>query len=305
MIDESRLRHPHERWIFVATVVVNLALMAAAVYLTAYGSAWLEAHPRLDKYADGLRAAAVLAILSPPLLVVLRNTRRTIVMGSSVPLSRAQLPEIYAAFERFCETLGLRPAPELYLTEDAVDEVSSAYSTWRGNYVVLRAKFLESDLAEVRDVYEFFLARELGRVRLGHTRWWDELLLSYVVQIPYLRNPLSHVRAYSHDRYALRLAPGSVRGLVVQASGRHMLKRMSVPEYLRQAITFGGGWARVASLTRRLPHISLGVKALYRAGLLDLDHATSVPAPVPGQPGAPELAVPVPRHGAPSVREVV
>jgi hypothetical protein len=292
MIDESRLRHPYERVIFAATVVVNLALMAAAIYLTAYGSEWLEAHPRLAKFADGLRAAAIVAILSPPALVVLRNTRRAVVIGSAVPLSRAQLPEIYSSFERFCEAVGLRPAPELYLTEDAIDEVSDAYSTWRGNYVVLRPKFLESNLAEIRDVYEFFLAREVGRVRLGHTQWWDELLLSYVVQIPYLRNPLAHVRTFSHDRYALRLAPGSVRGLVVQASGRHMLKRMSVPEYLRQAITYGGAWTRLASLTRRSPHISMRVRMLYEAGFLDLDHAAPVPAP----PDTPALVVPAPRH---------
>jgi len=290
VIDESRLRHPYEHAIFVGTVLVNLALMAGAIYITAYGSHWLERYPNLAKWADALRAAAVLAILSPPMLVVLRNTRRAIVTGSALPLSHAQLPEIHAAFERFCETLGMRPAPELYLAEDAIEQISNSYSTWRGDYVVLRPKFLESDLAEVRDVYEFFLARELGRIRLGHTRWWDELLLSYVVRIPFLRNPLAHARTYSHDRYALALAPGSVRGLVVQASGRHMLKRISVRLYLQQSINFGGFWVRVASLTRRQPHVAMRVRRLYEAGLLDLDGA----APVAGPPGAlPALA---PRH---------
>jgi hypothetical protein len=293
VIDESRLRHPSERAIYAATVVVNLALMAAAIYFTAYSAEWLESYPRLARWAGALRAAAVLAIMSPPALVVLRNTRRAVVTGSAVPLSRAQLPEIHSSFERFCEALGMRPAPDLFLTEDAIDEVSNAYSSWRSNYVVLRSKFLESDLAEVRDVYEFFLAREIGRVRLGHTQWWDELLLSYVVQIPYLRNPLAHVRTYSHDRYALALAPDSVRGLVVQAAGRHMLKRMSVAEYLRQAITFGGFWVRVASLTRRSPHVALRVRRLYEAGLLDLDPTAA--APVAAPPGALSLAMPAAR----------
>jgi hypothetical protein len=30
-------------------------------------------------------------------------------------------------------------------------------------------------------------------MRLGHAQWWDELLVSSLVQIPYLRNPLLHV----------------------------------------------------------------------------------------------------------------
>src|SRR5215218_3619685 len=76
VIDESRLRHPQERAIFIGCVVINLALMAGAIYITASGAEWLEAYPRLAKWADAMRAAAVLAILSPPTLVLMRNMRR-------------------------------------------------------------------------------------------------------------------------------------------------------------------------------------------------------------------------------------
>jgi hypothetical protein len=81
MIDEARLRHPYERAIFAATVVVNLALLATAIYLTAYGSEWLEAHPRLAKYAEELRGAVVHCTTAPvtrgPTASVDRSTDRS------------------------------------------------------------------------------------------------------------------------------------------------------------------------------------------------------------------------------------
>jgi hypothetical protein len=43
--DESRLRHPKERPVFIATVLLNLALVAGAVALGLYGGDWLERHP--------------------------------------------------------------------------------------------------------------------------------------------------------------------------------------------------------------------------------------------------------------------
>ncbi|HEX3158928.1 MAG TPA: M48 family metallopeptidase [Gemmatimonadaceae bacterium] len=278
LVDESQLRHPWERGIYVASVLLNLLVFGVAIALVASGSDWLARRERLAKYANDARAAALALLLAPPALVFLRNTRRAAVRGSAVRLGPHQLPEIYGSFERMCAALGMSPAPELYVGDAVIDGYSGAYTAWKGQFVVLGVRFLESGLEEIRDVYEFFLGRELGRMRLGHAQWWDELLVSYVVRIPYLRNPLLHARTYSHDRYALFLAPGSLRGLVVQASGRHMLKRMNVDEYLAEARTFGGTWARLANLTRPSPHVALRVRALDDAGLLGRGGAAEGPA---------------------------
>jgi hypothetical protein len=183
-----------------------------------------------------------------------------------VQLSRAQIPEIYEELERMCATLGMQDPPELFLSDGEIDQLSTADSTWNSHFIVLHPKVLAPNLDEVRDVYRFFLGRELGRIRLGHTRWIDELLIAYVARIPMLRNPLMHARTYSHDRYAAYLAPDSVRGLVVQASGHAMLKHMDVDGYLRQAREVRGWWPRLAGLSRNSPYLALRIDALHRAG---------------------------------------
>jgi hypothetical protein len=58
-----------------------------------------------------------------------------------------------------------------------------------------------------------------------------------------------------------------------------MLKLMDVDEYLEEARTFGGTWARLASLTRTSPHVALRVRALDDAGLLGRGGAAEGPAP--------------------------
>jgi hypothetical protein len=285
-VDESRLRHPWELRVFIATVALNLLVLAGALALIAFGSEWLARRERLAKYAERARAAGVALVFAPPALVLLRNTRRAAVRGNALRPGPRQLPEIQASFERMCAELGMSPVPELYFGEDLIDGYSGAYTAWKCAFVVLGAKFIDSNLEATRDVYEFYLGREIGRLRLGHAQWWDELLLVYVARMPYVRNPLLHVRTYSHDRYALFLAPGSIRGLVVQASGRLMLKRVNVEAYLDEARTLGGFWTRLADLMRARPRVATRVRALDEAGLLGRGGAADGPAPavrdVPG-----------------------
>ena len=75
------------------------------------------------------------------------------------------------------------------------------------------------------DAMAFILGRELGRIRLGYTRLWKEILLTYVLRIPYLNIPITRVRTYSCDRYGAFLAPAGVRGLIiaVSLSGRNTI----------------------------------------------------------------------------------
>jgi hypothetical protein len=279
-LDESRLRHPKERPVFIATVLLNLALVAGALALGLYGGDWLERHPRVAKYADGLRAAAIAAVLAPFVLTFARNRRHASVRANSVQLSREQFPQVYEEFEQMCGTLRMQSPPELYLSEDAIKAPSGAYSAWHVDYVVLDDKFLEANPLDAPDVYRFFLARELGRIRLGHTRWFDDILIAHVTRTPVLATPLMHMRTYSHDRYALMLAPDSIRGLAVLASGRRMLPHVDVEAFLTQAREVRGWWARVASLGRDSPRVAYRVQELEHAGLLP--HRTVIAAPPSG-----------------------
>ena len=44
-VDEARLRHGSERAVFVATLLLNIALVVAAVALLRSGSEWLHHYP--------------------------------------------------------------------------------------------------------------------------------------------------------------------------------------------------------------------------------------------------------------------
>lgn len=268
-IDESSLRHPADRLVFIVSVVMNLALMAAAVYLVANGPDWLSSHPMLSKSAQHLRMLAIAAIFALPVTTVVRNVRRGQVRENSIRLSPSQFGSIYGMFQAQCKKLGLATLPELYVTNSAITSTATSFSSFRRDYVVLGQSIVDSDLAVMGEALAFVIGRELGRIRLGYTRLWTEVLLTYVLRVPYLDIPISRVRTYSCDRYGAFLAPEGVRGLVMLASGRRLLQKVNVEDYLRQAGRLVGFWEQLASIVTARPPVLCRVKALYDAGLMN------------------------------------
>jgi hypothetical protein len=268
MTEESSLRHPWERTIFIASVVLNLAIMVGAFFLLRTAHAWLEDHPVLDKSVKYVKGLATAAVFAPPALVFIRNARRGVVRGNAVRVSKDQIPAMYAILEEHCRRLGIERMPALYLSEDAIHESAKAFSAWKHDYIVLSPHFLERSPERIRDVLAFLIGRELGRIRLGHTSWWYELVLAYVLRIPFLQNPMTQIQTLSHDRYGAFLAPNGIRGLVIQACGRRSLENVNLNDYLRQVREYGGFWAFLSSVKETRPHVSYRIKALLDTGLL-------------------------------------
>lgn len=266
---EAALRIPRARVVYAATVLGNALIFLLGIYLIRYQSDWLDAHARLAKRVQELRVLAFTLLLAPPALVVLRNRRRAAIDANGIRLSRTQIPALHETLTRFCNRLQIADLPALYVSESGIQGASAAYATWGGHFIVIRPVYLVVPLEQVREIYEFAIGRELGRIRLGHTRWWDELLVVYVSKIPFLRNPLLHARTYEHDRYGAWLAPDSIGGLVVSASGRQLQRSVNVAEYAQQAQHALGFWPWLANLTRREPHVAYRVRALLEAGLYD------------------------------------
>jgi hypothetical protein len=192
--------------------------------------------------------------------------------GNSVLVSPTQFAPIHEALRTQCQQLGMS-VPALYITDSAITEPVRAYSAWKQDYIVLNTKYLPDKFEEMMDVIDFLLGSELGRIRLGHTKWWDELLLAYISKLPLLRNPLTHFRTFSRDYYAAFLSPHALRGLVVVASGRRMLAKVNIPEYIEQTKQEHGSWLWLSEITRKLPNTSTRIKALYKSGLLQFDEA--------------------------------
>ena len=264
-VDESELRWPWDRPISVLTVLLNFGLIAAAILLVAYGSQWMESYPFLAKRIEQLRVVAIAAIVALPGVVILRNARRGNIRGNSVRVSRDQFPEIYGILERQCQKLGVTKLPELYLS-DASDE-SHAFSAWSRNYIVLGTDYL-GPVQESLGTIEFFLGRQIGAMRLGYAKWWNELLMWYVLKLPLISLPVRKARVLSQDRYGAFLAGGSIRPLIVLVTGRLLSRAVNVDGYLDQVGKYGGLWDRVGAWTAKAPPLARRVKALQEAGLL-------------------------------------
>src|SRR5581483_7845360 len=266
--EESRLRHPAERPLLLVFVILNVLLMAAAIFIVLKGSNWLRAHPQLAQYRSRIRVLAIAAVFGLPATVFLRNTRHALVRGKSIALSSQQLPQIHAILQRHAGRLGLEQLPELYVSDMKMSKPARAYRSWKCDYIVLSSKFLQPNLEPMLPVFAFWLAREIGRLRLNHASWPTELLLAYVDSVPYLSNPLHHIFTYSEDRYGGFLAPEGLPGLIGIASGRLMLPEVNASDYLQQVTADGGLWARLARLMEPEPTISERIQALFELGLL-------------------------------------
>ena len=269
--DESQFRHPWERPAFIASVVLNLTLMVGAILLANAGADWLDAHPFLHKHIKEIRVLAIAAVFVLPTVVFIRRTRMASILGNSVLLSPQQLPEIHSILEEHCRKLGISQVPELFLTDKAVSPPSQAFSTWNRDCIALNARFIERKPEKSRDVLSFMLGREIGRIRLGHTKPLYEVMLVYMSKIPYLRNPLTQVETLSLDRYGAYLEPNAIPGLMILACGRRLVGLIRVSAYLENVDTYRGFWPMVSNLYRPEPHISFRIRELRKAGLLQFD----------------------------------
>jgi hypothetical protein len=185
------------------------------------------------------------------------------------------VPEIFSILERQCRALGVNP-PELYATTLRSVRLSTSLGLSRGRWIIVLGPDLFAGLKTIEDranLLEFVLGHELGRLALGHASWWEDIMLGYLKRIPVLRVPLLTVQTASRDRFAARLSPEGIRGLVLVAAGGNLLDRVGVATFVRQVMRDDTppSWAWVGSLGGDVPHVAQRVRELYRAGFLNLE----------------------------------
>ena len=84
---------------------------------------------------------------------------------------------------------------ELFLTSGSIQPYSQTFSSWRETYIVLHQIIFDINDEKTLDVISFLIGHELGAVRLNHTAVWNEMLLTYISSIKWLRNPLERVHS--------------------------------------------------------------------------------------------------------------
>jgi len=265
-IDESALRHPFERIYFFVLVAINFLLLGLGIALLFHEPSWVKSHPLLSKQVQVVRFLALTALIGIPLLALNRNRREASIRGNSIRLSEKQFPEIYAILQDHCRRLGMTQVPELFLTSSSIATFSQTFSSWRENYIVLHQIIFDIDVHKTTDVLAFILGHELGAIRLKQTNVINEMLLTYVSAVKWLRNPLSRARTYSRDRYGATLAPTGFRGLLINAAGRRLMDQVDVQEYLDQSRHYGSLWANANILFEAKPAVFSRINQLRKAG---------------------------------------
>ena len=271
-LDLARLRHPWERPVWIGSVVLNVVICVFAITVVIRGGVWIFGlFPFLARYEGEIRAVALAAVLAPPLLISSRNARLARVRGGAIKVSPTQLPLVHRRFTELCADAGVEVPPTLWVTDEAVNVWARSYSAWQREYVVLGYDVIEKDRSDLEDVWSFLLAREIGRLAFGHVNWTNELLVSYVERLPWVRRPLRHVRSYSLDRVGAHLVPEGVRALIIRQSGRRPLPTLNIPEQIRYALSVDGSWLTLSNLIQEEAHPAVRMQRLYRAGFFDLE----------------------------------
>ncbi len=289
-LDLAKIRHPEERIVVFRSVVANAALVAAVVALVYLAPTWVTGRAGVSALIERVRLAAIAVIVLLPLLSLMRSGHWAEIRENSVRLGRDQVPELFAILERHCRVLGVEP-PELYVSTLERVGISSALALiWGRRRVIVLGQNLFNGVDRIRDrtdVLEFVLGHELGRLALGHAGWREEVLLGYLKRIPVLRMPLLTVQTASRDRFAATLSPGGIRGLVLIAVGGELLDHVDTAAFVRQVMRDDTPerWAWVGKLGRDGPHLAERVRALYRAGFLDLERDLGLTSAPPAAPG--------------------
>src|SRR5687767_10596602 len=270
-MDSVKLRDPYEIPLYVASVLVNLliiALILVGALLLGYLNA-LAGEPLSGPVVDVIRAAFFALLLLVPGLVLYRQLTRAGIRGSAVRLSRRQFPDIYAVKEEFARRLNLRREPEIYLMSGNGALNAFAASTFGYDFVVIHSELFSNTYDRNKDALAFIVGHELGHLRLGHTRLWYQLSTAYVDRIPLLAGFLSRAREFSCDRHGAYLAPQGEEGLVLLTAGRYVYKQVDVEELLEQARRFRGFWPTVAQLPQSHPFSVRRIKILHDLGFFE------------------------------------
>jgi len=265
--EQDRLRHPLERRVAIVVGVLAAILAVLMGFLLFWGSEWLEARPAIAKYKPQLDILMA-AVLGAPIVVgYAKHRRRELAQEESIRVSATQLPEIHEVLVRHCARIGLQP-PDLYLS-DGVEHTTS-FAWQRRECIILSTHDFEMCPESFEEIIEFVIARQVGNICLGHTKFASELLKSFVAPVPFLGGPLAQFRTYSCDRYGAFLAPRAIRAVIVAATGDQLHNLVNFDAYLAQLDEgISKGWlTSLLGLTRKRVPLANRILELRRAGLL-------------------------------------
>ncbi len=273
------LRHPAEIPMFIFMVVLNFVILAVLIdFLVSV--ALIPTELRGTNWEPTIRAVAGAILLVAPAILLVRQVQRASIRGTAVQLSRTQFPDLYTSMDDFAATLGVKPAPTIYLANgNGTLNAFAAQSGWTNNYVVLSNELFANLRNDNREGTRFILGHETAHIRLHHVALWYNLVLCYSQLIPILGPTLSRLREYSCDRNGAALEPKGELGLILLTAGRYAADNVQVSELVDQGQRLGGFWVEIAQLPRSHPWTVRRIWRLHQLRLLGPEKTADQAAP--------------------------
>ena len=281
-----RLRHPLEVPLYVVLVIINLAVVVAAVRLLAITN-WLPVQLRAPEWTIAVRTAIVAGLLVIPGLIIAREINRASTRGTALQLSRSQYPEIYSTMTSFARSLQLRRTPDLYLMNGNGVLNAFAAQAFGHEFIVIANELFANLDKRSQTGLRFILGHELAHIKLHHVSLWYQLSICYTNWVPILGSWLSRLREYSCDRHGADLCPDGETGLVLLTSGRYTEQQVDVPQLLEQGRRLHGFWVEIAQWPRSHPWTVRRLQTLYKLSLFGDGQGAQSASPTLSLPGKP------------------
>lgn len=240
MVPDRVLRHRWETPMLAICGVITIAAFAASIYVFLFmpeaGDSETEGSIR-----EMLQGAAFLPLLALVILVT-RYFMAAGLRSGSVKAGPEQFPELYAMHVSLAEKLGLARIPDLYVANG--NGVVNAYAfacDYRRRYVVVHAEIARL-VDDYPDVVAFVIAHELGHHKLGHVRWWRNVIGIIPGGLIFPGRAMVRAQEYSADRVATTVCNQCSQGIGLLSVGPYLQHRVSSGPYMAQAVEEEKSW---------------------------------------------------------------
>lgn len=247
VLPDRVLRHRWEVPMMVICTLITVLAFAGSMYVFFFLPESVDAET-----ADSLREMMQLAAFLPVAALVMLLFRYYMagsLRSASVKAGPEQFPELYAMHVSLAAKMNLARVPDLYVANG--NGVVNAYAfacDFRRRYVVVHAEIARL-VDDYPDVVAFVIGHELGHHKLGHVRWWRNVINIIPGALLFPGKAMVRAQEYSADRVATTVCSNCSQGIGLLSVGPYLQHRVSSGPYFAQAVEEEKSWfVRFANL---------------------------------------------------------
>lgn len=225
--------------------------------------AWAGLRSDIPQVATMVRLYISYAVAFGLFFLISSAAYRASAFGNMILLGPRQFPELHAMVVAGAETLGMGPAPKVFLYNSNGLFNAFARRLLGGRYVFLTSALVE---AESDAQVQFVIGHELGHHAAGHLNPWIHVVMLPAYTVPFLRPAYSRAREYTCDSIGAHLSKNleaSRSSLQMLGCGcRRLNEKMSCEAFLEQEAMVPPIFGFLTEICRTHPRLTRRVAAL-------------------------------------------